>query len=113
MSSGAFRCFQVPQEGIAIMKKMLLAGTALLTLVSGPAMAADLSPAPPPATARATCPLTLPDLVAAFTTVPDPRRRQGRRFPLAALLTLTLGRRPSSPPVKTTPEGETQAQPAA
>ena len=30
------------------------------------------------------------DLVAAFATLPDPRRSQGRRFPLAALLTLAV-----------------------
>jgi predicted transposase YbfD/YdcC len=30
------------------------------------------------------------DLVAAFATLPDPRRAQGRRFPLAALLTLAV-----------------------
>src|SRR5436305_840030 len=32
----------------------------------------------------------LPDLLAAFATVPDPRRRQGTRFPLAAVLTLAV-----------------------
>src|SRR5260370_20308376 len=38
------------QEGVARMKKMLLTGTALLTVVSGSAMAADLTrPAPAPA----------------------------------------------------------------
>lgn len=30
------------------------------------------------------------DLVAAFATLPDPRRAQGRRFPLVALLTLAV-----------------------
>jgi predicted transposase YbfD/YdcC len=30
------------------------------------------------------------DLVAAFATIPDPRRAQGRRFPLTALLTLAV-----------------------
>jgi len=42
-----FRDGVANQEGVGFMKKMLLAGTALLTLVSGSAMAADLSrPAP-------------------------------------------------------------------
>src|SRR5438105_358320 len=31
-----------------------------------------------------------PDLLAAFADVPDPRRRQGTRFPLAAVLTLAM-----------------------
>ncbi len=31
-----------------------------------------------------------PDLLAAFATVPDPRRRQGTRFPLAAVLALAV-----------------------
>ena len=39
------------------------------------------SPAPAPAS---------PDLLAAFARVPDPRRRQGTRFPLAAVLTLAV-----------------------
>ena len=30
------------------------------------------------------------DLVAAFATLPDPRRVQGRRFPLAAMLALAV-----------------------
>src|SRR5713101_3418715 len=29
-----------------------------------------------------------PDLLAAFATVPDPRRRQGTRFPLASVLAI-------------------------
>jgi len=41
------------QEGVGLMKKMLLAGTALLTLVSGSAMAADLSRPPPPVYTKA------------------------------------------------------------
>jgi len=39
----------------------------------------------PPAT-----PLTFAALHACFATLPDPRRAQGRRFPLAALLTLAV-----------------------
>jgi predicted transposase YbfD/YdcC len=49
-----------------------------------------MSPPPSPATAPATRTLTLSELVAAFACVPDPRRCQGRRFPLAALLALAL-----------------------
>jgi len=44
------------------------------------------TPAPtPPAT-----PLTFATLHTRFATLPDPRRAQGRRFPLAALLTLAV-----------------------
>lgn len=43
----------VPKEGVVIMKKMLLAGTAILTLVSGSAMAADMTPAPAPVYSKA------------------------------------------------------------
>ncbi len=42
---------------------------------------------PPPAPAS---PLTIAALAEAFATLPDPRRAQGRRFPLAALLTLAV-----------------------
>src|SRR5436190_1618464 len=31
-----------------------------------------------------------PDLLAAFANIPDPRRRQGTRFPLAGILTLAV-----------------------
>jgi len=37
-----------------------------------------------------TTPVTFATLHAAFATLPDPRRAQGRRFPLAALLTLVV-----------------------
>ena len=50
----------------------------------------SMSPPPSPATAPTPRTLTLSELVAAFARVPDPRRRQGRRFPLAALLALVL-----------------------
>ncbi len=42
------------------------------------------------ATLTTTAPDCSPPLVAAFATLPDPRARQGRRFTLAALLTLAL-----------------------
>lgn len=45
---------------------------------------------PSPATPPVPRPLSLAALVAAFAAVPDPRRRQGRRFPLSALLALAL-----------------------
>lgn len=35
-------------------------------------------------------PITLPRLLAAFTTLPDPRRRHGRRFALSAILALAI-----------------------
>ncbi len=44
----------------------------------------------PDATATTTAPSLSPPLVDAFAAVPDPRCRQGRRFTLAALLTLVL-----------------------
>jgi outer membrane immunogenic protein len=43
----------VPKEGVVIMKKMLLASTATLALVSGSAMAADMTPAPAPVYSKA------------------------------------------------------------
>jgi outer membrane immunogenic protein len=50
------------KKGVVLMKKMLLTGTALLTVVSGSAMAADLSrPAPAPVYTKA------PPMMPAFT----------------------------------------------
>jgi hypothetical protein len=47
----------IPKEGVVIMKKMLLASTAILTLVSGSAMAADMTPAPAPAPVYSKAPM--------------------------------------------------------
>ncbi len=46
----------------------------------------EYTPTPTPPTT----PLTFAALHACFATLPDPRRAQGRRFPLAALLTLAV-----------------------
>jgi predicted transposase YbfD/YdcC len=43
-----------------------------------------------PATPRVECTLPFTSIYAAFAHVPDPRRRQGTRYPLAALLTLAV-----------------------
>ncbi len=45
-------------------------------------------PSPPTCRIRFTVPL--PSIAAAFATVPDPRRAQGTRYPLAAMLTLAV-----------------------
>lgn len=45
---------------------------------------------PLPATPQISCMLPLPTLTAAFAHVPDPRRRQGTRYPLPAVLTLAV-----------------------
>jgi outer membrane immunogenic protein len=50
----------VPKEGVVIMKKMLLASTATLALVSGSAMAADMTPAPAPAPVYSKAPMVAP-----------------------------------------------------
>ncbi len=49
----------------------------------------SMSPALPEAIASSVVPSPI-DLVAAFARVPDPRRPQGRRFPLAAILALAV-----------------------
>jgi predicted transposase YbfD/YdcC len=49
-------------------------------------MPSPLAPATPPVPR----PLSLAELVAAFASLPDPRRRQGQRFSLTALLALAL-----------------------
>lgn len=48
--------------------------------------ARSLLPATPPLSWTS----SLPTLTAAFAQVPDPRRRQGTRYPLAAILTLAV-----------------------
>ncbi len=45
---------------------------------------------PLPATPRVRVSIPLRSIAAAFARVPDPRRRQGTRYPLAALLTLAV-----------------------
>lgn len=47
-------------------------------------------PAMPPTDAPAPVVVSPGFLVASFATVPDPRRRQGTRYPLAALLVLSV-----------------------
>jgi hypothetical protein len=43
-----------------------------------------------PATPRVHFTVPLPNIQAAFRRVPDPRRRQGTRYPLAAILTMAV-----------------------
>jgi DDE_Tnp_1-associated len=43
-----------------------------------------------PATPPGTVTIPAPALLAAFAQVPDPRRRQGTRYPLSALLALAV-----------------------
>ncbi|HEV2125844.1 MAG TPA: ISAs1 family transposase [Chloroflexota bacterium] len=43
-----------------------------------------------PATSCVPCTIPLTSMRAAFATLPDPRRRQGTRYPLAAVLTLSV-----------------------
>src|SRR5919202_6912192 len=45
---------------------------------------------PRPATPVVHCTVRLGSIAAAFATVPDPRRRQGTRYPLGAVLTLAV-----------------------
>lgn len=47
-------------------------------------------PSPLPAMPRTRITIPAPDLRAAFARVPDPRRRQGTRYPLAAILCLAV-----------------------